>query len=302
MELQYNQSDFDYRRAPGINQSSLKKILDSPAHYQAAVATKLIPTPAMKMGTALHCLSLDGKKAFDGAYFDRKKEGKDLTVLEMKEALDKKGITYKASAKKPELEALLYPEGKPVDRRTGLSEDEYAAVLGMANSLEYLAYFDPSQPDYIKHNEVSIYWDWMGVPCKARLDRVAIEQGLVLDLKTTDSVEPELFLKKVVGLGYDFQAGYYAEAARVAFGKDFKFLFAAVERRAPYSVEIYEASEEMMEEAKFKCEKALTIYAECARLDRWPNREPVIRQLDYPSWYNSVKDATENEPTEEPLF
>ena len=296
MELIYNQSDFDYRRAPGVNQSSLKKILESPAHYQAALANKLVPTPAMKMGTALHCLSLDGEKAFKSSYFDRKKEGKDLTVAEMKEALDKKGVKYKASAKKPELEILLYPDGKPVDRRTGLSEDEYTAVLGMAESLERLSWFSPSQTDYIKHNEVSVYWDWMGVPCKARLDRVAIEEGLVLDLKTTDCIEPDIFSKKVVGLGYDFQAGYYAEAAKVAFGKDFRFLFAAVERKAPYTVDVFEVSDDMMEESLWKCEKALQIYAECEKNNAWPNREPLVRQLAYPNWYERVKVA---EPVED---
>ena len=90
---------------------------------------------------------------------------------EIKEELDKKGIEYKKSAKKADLEALLYPDGKPVDRRTGLSEDDYAAV-GMASSLQRVAYFDPSQPDYIKDNEVSIYFEWEGVRFKARLDRI----------------------------------------------------------------------------------------------------------------------------------
>ena len=57
-EIAYNQGDFAYRKEPGVNQSSLKKILDSPAHYQAALKNKLIPTPAMQMGTAAHCLVL----------------------------------------------------------------------------------------------------------------------------------------------------------------------------------------------------------------------------------------------------
>ena len=65
-EIAYNQSDFAYRKEPGVNQSSLKKILDSPAHYQAALKFRLIPTPAMEMGTAAHCLVLDGEEAFNG--------------------------------------------------------------------------------------------------------------------------------------------------------------------------------------------------------------------------------------------
>ena len=62
-EIAWNQTDFAYRKEPVVNQSSLKKILDSPAHYQAALKNKMIPTPAMKIGTAAHCLVLDGQTA-----------------------------------------------------------------------------------------------------------------------------------------------------------------------------------------------------------------------------------------------
>jgi hypothetical protein len=67
-EVCYNQPDHSYRREPGLNQSSLKKILKSPAHYKSALEDKFIPSPAMEIGTALHCLVLDGQAAFDGQY------------------------------------------------------------------------------------------------------------------------------------------------------------------------------------------------------------------------------------------
>jgi len=267
-EIAYNQSDFAYRKEPGVNQSSLKKILLSPAHYQAALKFKMIPTPAMEMGTALHALSLDGEAAFDKGYI-KKPDGLSLAT--------KEGKAWKAEV------------GRKKVLSSGGKDDPWGSVQGMNESLKRLQWFNPSQDDYIKHNEVSIYWDWMGVKCKARLDRVAIEEGLVLDLKTTDTVEPDLFLKKVIGLGYDFQAAYYAKAAEVAFGKPFKFLFVAVERKAPYTVDIFEATPDMMEEAMYKCEKALKTYALCQENNSWPNRDPIVRQLDYPSWYNRVR-------------
>lgn len=288
-EIAWNQSDFEYRRAPGLNQSSLKKILDSPAHYKAALKNKLIPTAAMKIGTALHSLVLDGEKAFDSLYFDRKKEGKDLTVAEMKEALDKKGVKFKNSAKKAELEALLYPDGKPIDRRTGLSEEEFADVQGMAKSLRRLQWYAGTDAEYIKRNEVSIYLEHLGVPFKARLDSILIDEGIVLDLKTTDSAEPELFTKKVIGLGYDFQLAAYTVAAEQAFGKPFRFLFAAVERRAPYTVAIYEADEAMQAEGRRKFDEAIRIYKECEASGNWPGKEITIGSLSYPSWYKPIE-------------
>ena len=46
-EVAYNQGDFSYRKEEGVNQSSLKKILKSPAHYQAALKEKFLPSPAI---------------------------------------------------------------------------------------------------------------------------------------------------------------------------------------------------------------------------------------------------------------
>lgn len=279
MELQFNQSDFDYRRESGVNQSSLKKILTSPAHYQAALKQRMIPTPAMEMGTALHCLTLDGEKAFEAQYA-KKPDGIKLTTKEGKE--------WKESI------------GRKKVLNTGGKDDPWGSVQGMDASLKRLAYFDPSQKDYIKHNEVSVYWEWEGVQCKARLDRVDIEQGIVLDLKTTDSIEPEIFQKKVIGLGYDFQAAFYAKAAEVAFGREFDFIFAAVERKAPFTVDLFKVDEDMMKEATAKCIAALKLYKTCSNLDEWPNREPMIRTLSYPSWY--VPYGGKMEESSEDLF
>jgi len=279
-EVIYNQSDFDYRREAGCNQSSLKKILESPAHYQAALKFRMIPTPAMEMGTALHCLSLDGQDAFDNGYI-KKPDGIKLNT--------KEGKAWKESC------------GRKKVLASGGKDDPWGSVLGMDASLKRLAWFDPTQKDYIKHNEVSIYWEDHGVNCKARLDRVLIEEGIVLDLKTTDSVDYETFMKKVVNLGYDFQAAYYARAAERAYGKPFRFIFAAVERKAPYTVDLFEASPEMVAEATYKVDKALKTFAECEKSGEWPNREPRIHSLEYPGWYKS---AIVEEPTttEEDVF
>jgi len=275
VEICYNQSEFDYRREEGVNQSSLKKILDSPAHYQAALKNKMIPTPAMEMGTALHCLTLDGREAFDRQYVLKPADIK-LTTKEGKE--------WKAA------------QGRKKILNTGGKDDTWNSVLGMDESLRRLAYFDPNQENYIKHNEVSVYWESQGVQCKARLDRVDIEQGLVLDLKTTDSVDPELFTKKVVSLGYDFQAAYYTLAAMEAYKKPFRFIFVAVERKAPFTVDLFEVSPDMMHEGFAKVESALKMYAKCKESDEWPNREPLVRRLSYPSWYQPYSGKVEESP------
>jgi hypothetical protein len=112
-----------------------------------------------------------------------------------------------------------------------------------------------------------------------------VDEGIVLDLKTTDSVDPDLFAKKVVSLGYDFQAAYYARAAQEVYNKPFRFIFVAVERKAPYCVDLFEVDYEMMEEGKAKCIAALRTYSTCSSLEMWPSKDPTINTLSYPSWY-----------------
>ena len=126
-----------------------------------------------------------------------------------------------------------------------------------------------------------------------------IDEGIVVDLKTTDSVDPELFQKKVVGLGYDFQAAFYSYAAEIAFGKPFRFIFAAIERKAPYTVDLFEVTPDMMEESMRKCGLALKAYAECEKSGEWPNREAKIHNLEYPGWYRRVEPDTIEESLED---
>lgn len=269
MEIAYNQSDFDYRRAPGLNQSSLKKILQSPAHYQASLNEKFISSPAMEMGTAAHCLILDGPKAFENAYVLQPDHIK-LTTKEGKE--------WKASQRRKK---ILKDDGK--DRM-------WSSIHGMAEQLARLPYYQVTDDaEYVKRNEVSFYWEWNGCDCKARLDSVLIEEGIILDLKTTASVDPEMFAKKVVGLGYDFQAAYYTKAAELAYGKPFRFIFAAVERVAPYNVQLFEVTDEMMAEGMAMCEDALHLYKLSESAKIW--EPPVIKQhkLEYPRWRTPYK-------------
>ena len=264
MEVAYNQPDFDYRRAEGLNQSSLKKILQSPAHYQAALKEKFLPSPAMEIGTAAHCLILDGPKAFESSYVLQPEDIK-LTTKEGKE--------WKASQRRKK---ILRDDGK---------DKAWSSIHGMAEQLSRLPYYSiTDDPEYIKRNEVSVYWDWNGCRCKGRLDSVLVDEGIIVDLKTTISVDPDMFGKKVVGLGYDFQAAYYAKAAEVAFGKKFRFIFAAVERVAPFNVQLFEVSDEMMAEGLAMCEDALHIYKECTASGVWA--EPAIQthKLEYPRW------------------
>jgi hypothetical protein len=265
----YNQPDADYRREIGENQSSLKSILVSPAHYQAARKRRFTPTINMEIGSALHCKVLEGDEEFEKRYI-MKPDGISMNTKEGKEwKAENANKTILTNAER---------------------ERAWDSVLGMTESLRKLDWFKEDQTDYRKFNELSIYWDCDGIPCKGRLDRL-VDTGdelLVLDLKTTDSVDPSTFNKKATGgMNYIFQAAWYAEAASLAYNKPAKFIFVAIERACPWTIGIFEVSEETMAEGYRQINQARSTLKECLKEKRWPGPEIQYNMLDLPTWYRS---------------
>lgn len=280
-EVCYFQPDGDYRRQAGESQSHLKSILLSPAHYKANTKRQFRPSAVMTIGTATHCKTLEGDETFE-ANFVLKPDHVKYTTKEGKEWRD-------AQKKK----TILVNDG--YDR-------QWDSVIGMTEALRGMEWFDPSQEDYRKYNEVSFYWQEKGIPCKARLDRIIVtdDEVHVIDLKTTDSISPEKFQSKLVDLGYDFQAGWYSHAAELVYGKPARFTFVAIERNEPWSVGIFEVPPEMLQEARRKNEKALNTLRKCLDTNHWPSVDPRPILLEYPRWYKPISDTLDQELAQEP--
>jgi hypothetical protein len=280
VSVAYHQPDPDYRRELGENQSSLKSILVSPAHYQAAKKRRFPATVNMEIGSALHCKVLEGDEEFERRFI---KKPDDLSMV------TREGKEWKAANA----------------NKTVLANSEkdraWDSVLGMTEALRKLDWFNPDQPDYRKYNEVSIYWEAQGIPCKGRLDRVVVtpDEVLVLDLKTTDSIDPSAFEKKVSGgMNYVFQAAWYAEAASLAYDLPARFIFAGIERSAPWSIGLFEVSDEMMAEGAKQINFARKILGECLHEKRWPGPEIVYNLMQLPPWYKSPVRPVDNVSTD----
>ena len=228
----------------------------------------------MQIGSALHCLVLEGQEQFDRDYI-LKPEGLNLTTKagkEWKEENSKKTILSQSDA-----------------------VSSWDAVHGMAESLRTLEWFNPDQPDYRKFNEVSLYWESDGLNCKARLDRLLLSptKATVLDLKTTDSVDEDEFTKKIVGyLNYMFQSAWYTEGTEAVFKVPTSFVFIGVERAEPYSMAVYEVSEEMVAEGMRQTHFARKTLARCMKTNSWPSPPISSRVLQLPRWYRSPLDAS----------
>lgn len=274
-EVVYFQRDGDYRRAKGQSQSHIKTILRSPAHYQAVLRRPFTTSSVMTIGTATHCKALEGDDTFEAQYIKKP----DNIKYNTKEGRDWKDAQGRKT--------ILANDGR---------DPQWDCVVGMTEALRQLEWFDPTQPDYRKYNEVSIYWEDYGIPCKARLDRVIVtdDEVIVLDLKTTDSVSVDKFQSKMVELGYDFQAAWYSHAAKLIYDKPTRFIFVAVERNDPHTIDLFEATDDILAEARTKNEMALKRLKECLMTNEWPTSSPSIKMLEYPRWYTPVAEKNES--------
>jgi hypothetical protein len=235
---------------------------------------------------------------------------KEPTVAELKATLDEAGTEYPKAAKKDALLALAYPDGLPVETRTTLAPEDFAAVLGMAASIyahpivKACRWFDAPTPGRA-YNEASYYCEAFpllgGLSTKARLDRVIVDKAAgrvsVLDLKTTDDASPVKFQRKAFDLGYDVQAAVYSSMAELVYGMPADFYFLAVEKRGAYCSAVYKASPALIAEGSRKAYEAartLAFLRDQPEGTQWPSYGGgALMELDPPSWTRYVKNDAE---------
>lgn len=113
-----------------------------------------------------------------------------------------------------------------------------------------------------------------GEKCKIKTDRIVKynRRWYVVDYKTCQCAETNRFNSEIWKFGYYFQAGMYTDG--VMHGKKLRkrpgFLIVAQEKKAPYSVNVIEISEEVMNAGVAKFRELIGKYHDCAVLDNWP--------------------------------
>jgi len=130
-----------------------------------------------------------------------------------------------------------------------LDDQQYEDALDCVQALNNHAQFSAimAQPRRV---EVPFEFDLFGHRFKARLDCVIDSMRLILDIKTTDDASPHRWQWSAVDYGYHRQNAIYREAVRQDTGKDYRFIFAVVEkpkpstRGIPPTAALYELKEE----------------------------------------------------------
>jgi hypothetical protein len=259
----FNQPETEYRAAkPELSQSVLKTILaQSPAHARYQLDNLTESTPAQKLGTAAHCLILEGQKVFSEKYATlppcdrRTKEGK---------------ATY---------EAFLAEHGS----KEIISFDDVALCVEMAAAIDA----HPLAGALFRGGaaEVSMFGRINGIPAKGRADYLHEADGVIIDLKTTLDASPAEAQRYAVRYGLHIQQYVYAETYRSITGRaPADFVFVLVEKSPPFGVAVVRLTPDAVKAAKAEVIRALDIWQQCEKSGVWPGYGDNVITVDLPAW------------------
>ena len=246
--ITYNLEPQVYFDNVGINVSGLNLLDKSPAHYKASLQATKKSSPALLLGSAVHCAVLEpeefGKRYALADYDRRTKEGK----AKHQEMLDQ-GIE-------------------------GLPFDVYTQVIGMQKSVMT----HPLAKNMLEggKTEVSCFQVKDGVHTKARADLV--KHNYIVDLKTTQDASPREFMKSIMTFKYYRQAAWYVDLFSKEMDID-TFYFLCVEKEPPYAVAIYELDSDLFFKGEADCLRLFETYKHCLATDEWHGYPEEIKTL-----------------------
>lgn len=243
----------EYHSHPAVSKSLLDKIARSPLHARAYMdGQRDEPTASMTFGTALHTAVLEPDRfAAEYAVWEGDRRTKDG---------------------KAAYEALL------ATGATLISAADSDAISAMAMAVRQHPVAGPLLQD--GQAESSVFWQHpaSGLECKCRPDWWR-NDGMVVDVKTTEDASPAAFARSVAAYRYHVQAAHYMAGTQAR-----RFLFIAIEKKAPHAVAVYELDADAIDLGNRLRERDLQQYASCSEFGIWPGYPTEVLPLALPKW------------------
>jgi len=109
-------------------------------------------------------------------------------------------------------------------------------------------------------------------------------QPVIFDLKTCQDASAEDFPKSAGRFGYHLQDAFYSDGYEAITGERPRFIFGAVEKLAPFVVQLFEFDLASRERGRKSYQRALSLYAEGQRTGQWPGYQADVYQMTLPPW------------------
>lgn len=264
MRIEHDMPMRNYQQQAEISASDIKAINENPHRWQTNRGRERVPTPAMILGSAVHAFIL----------------GDDDDVV----ALDVENFKTVAArqARDEALDAGKYP-------LTNTQHDQAHAMAKAAKTN-----VDVAQLILNGKSEVSFFTEdpSTGQPLRGRADWVDESRCRIVDFKTSDSADPEVFAKQAGRMNYHIPAAHYGDSwGRHAGTKSWEVLFVLIEREYPYTTSVCQLGPASLELGRQALMRGIRTYRNFTMSDRWDTPWPGITTVDLPRYEFYAEDA-----------
>ena len=250
----------EYHALPHFS-SSIAKVLIERTPLHAKQMRGKPPTKEMDRGNVVHRLALGRGKAFAVLPFD------DWRTKAAKEARD----------------------AARADGRVPIKEGDFESAKLIADAVTARLAEQGLVLD--GRSELAMEWEERSehgpVACRAMLDHVWLDRGLILDLKVTENASPAAIERTAENLGYGIQAAAYQRAMAALVPElagRVRFLFAFVEPEPPFAVNVCAPDGMFRELGERRWLRAVSAWASCLKNNAWPGYGNGVNQLSVPGW------------------
>lgn len=268
-------SDEVYHNGIGVSNSQLSDFAVTPKkfHYNHIMGNKDMSSEAMDIGDLVH-------KAILEPHLVHETYVSDAELLEKVYALKPDSKSPRATKHYKELILEYEVLGKKV-----LKDEHFDMMRKMVDAV----YSHPRAKNMLSNGmaEKCLYATdpETGLVLRGKADFILID-GIIIDVKTTASANPDEFSKSIWNYRYHVQAAFYLHLARLAIGEQFKdFVWICLEKTKPFDdMAIYTPDEGTLDFGQQMFRKNLNELAKCYQTNKWPGYSNNIEQIALPNW------------------
>lgn len=250
-----------------LRYSELSRMSSSPAHFRAAYEHPREQSPAMRRGTLVHSLILEGPTAAGIVVFPGERGAKGWKAFKEEHA----------------------------DAPLIVTADEMAEARFIAAKVRNHPLAAPALDG---DTEVELAWKRGAIDCAGRLD--VLKPNGITEVKLSFTSHPEGFVRHGIRMGYHAQGAWYRYGAN-ANGRDiFSVKIVSVEMRQPFAVTVFDLTERALEKGDRLCTMWLERFAVqlgAQHGGHWPEYAEHVCEFDVPDDVELVygDDETESE-------
>ena len=293
----------EYQSRPGINNSSLHDIdgdrrdAGCPAkfHFNHVLGMKdqsNSDSEPLRFGRALHSYVLT-REEFDKEYIVEDEELYQRILSEANAEQIEQGRKPSTKFSKnlgawKAFKASIAGTGKEL-----LSADAFETIQHMNRSVsDPVQALDPRTAEVLNSNlktELSLFAqldDGRGnlIDCKARLDAIDLEGGVIYDLKSLGEWNPG---NSIAQWAWWMQAAFYCDLTKACgLCDDPRFGWIFVKKSPPYETQLHFAERELLKAGRIKYRQHLQQIHDCRESGKWGGHRPVM----YPRWLQEIID------------